>query len=346
MLLSGCARVAPGGTLDAGGCDSGVPSVRCLAQVGPTYTNLSDTWSAPLAVDDENVYWGAYGEATNEGVVLRVSRSGGSVVTMAHLAAVTLASDGANLYAATWNSTGSSIVGIPVSGGAAITFASATNANCIAVDDESVYWTSLHEVVKVAKAGGTPVTLASVDYIIAPSPNAIALDATDVYWSTNDIVARVSKAGGPAVTLLSTMFEQQAFDPVYCHLLALSNASLLVADALVGPDGGAEIWSADAEARTWSRDAEAQIWSMPIAGPVPPPPTALVTGGNPFLVAAGSNDVFWMGSRPLTVNETPNHGGATTTLAVPLANGVSDFALASDGTLYWLTNDQVQSIKP
>jgi hypothetical protein len=92
---------------------------------------------------------------------------------------------------------------------------------------------------------------------------------------------------------------------------------------------------------------------MPTTGPVPPPPTALVTVGNPFLVAAGSTDVFWLGSEPITVNETPNHGGATTTLAVPLAKtvgkgafGVSDLVVASDNTLYWLTNDQVQSIKP
>ena len=49
----------------------------------------------------------------------------------------------------------------------------------------------------------------------------------------------------------------------------------------------------------------------------------------------------------LTVNALPlTGGGMASRLAAPLAQSAPDVALASDGTLYWTTNDQVQSLKP
>jgi hypothetical protein len=251
---------------------------------------------------------------------------------MAHYTAISLASDGTNVYATTYGTaTTSSIVSIPVSGGAATTLASSSYVPyfvpCVAVDDESVYWTTpVDGVVKIAKAGGMPVTLAPA--FSSPSSTAapIALDATNVYWSQTEAVTRVSKAGGTPVTLLSA-----SFYPSSCHCLAVSNASLFVADFFVmGADGGEEV----------------QMLSLPTTGGVPPPQTALVTVGDPSLVAATSTGVFWLGEPPITVNETPLDGGTTTTLAAPLANNVSDLVVASDGTVYWLTNDQVQSMKP
>jgi hypothetical protein len=73
------------------------------------------------------------------------------------------------------------------------------------VDDASVYWTNEAfggpgGVMKVAKTGGTPVTLA------AGAPFGIALDATDVYWTDGFGVGTVMKVpvGGGTPTTLAT----------------------------------------------------------------------------------------------------------------------------------------------
>jgi len=39
-------------------------------------------------------------------------------------------------------------------------------------------------------------------------------------------------------------------------------------------------------------------------------------------------------------------GGTSKTLATPASPGLSGLALASDGTLYWATDFQIQSLKP
>ena len=57
--------------------------------------------------------------------------------------------------------------------------------------------------MKVALAGGTPVTLAT-----SANATAIAIDGTDVYWATlafdtPSTIAKVPIAGGTAVTLAS-----------------------------------------------------------------------------------------------------------------------------------------------
>jgi hypothetical protein len=58
-------------------------------------------------------------------------------------------------------------------------------------------------------------------------------------------------------------------------------------------------------------------------------------------------DLYWSGlGAALSIFDTPLGGAPTRTLVMPQAKDVDDMALASDGTLYWTTDLQVQSIKP
>ena len=84
----------------------------------------------------------------------------------------------------------------------------------MAVDATSVYWInsgpnlSSGAIMKVALAGGDPVTLASGQR----DPRSIAVDATGVYWTNggsagtsiaDGTVMKVALAGGDPVTLAS-----------------------------------------------------------------------------------------------------------------------------------------------
>jgi hypothetical protein len=83
----------------------------------------------------------------------------------------------------------------------------------LAVDDAFVYWTdSGGTVMKVAKAGGDPVMLASNQ----DQTGYLALDADFVYWTTifGQTVMKVPKAGGASQLLAVT--------PDHAHYLALS----------------------------------------------------------------------------------------------------------------------------
>jgi hypothetical protein len=65
------------GGADAGGCSAGVPGVTCVATTPSNRTNFV------FAVDETNVYWGEQGSTMSDSVIVKASRAGGSVTTIA-----------------------------------------------------------------------------------------------------------------------------------------------------------------------------------------------------------------------------------------------------------------------
>ena len=74
-----------------------------------------------------------------------------------------------------------------------VVLASGFGANAIAVDATSVYAAGPSSLVKIPIAGGAPATLATTTSMIVGS---IAVDATNVYFSTGTEVMKVAIAGG------------------------------------------------------------------------------------------------------------------------------------------------------
>ena len=121
--------------------DGGTPGV--LATTSPT----------AIAADATNVYWTNLGTAENQyvdGSVLRISRSGGVVTTLATGQAVgaAIAVDATSVYWTTRSTQagGGNVVAVGITGGGATTLASGQSPRGgIAVDATSVYWTSDNE---------------------------------------------------------------------------------------------------------------------------------------------------------------------------------------------------------
>jgi hypothetical protein len=296
----------------ATGCDSGESSVQCLSAADSTHLN------GPIAVDDKNVYWAAIGQGPDDSVIMRESRTGGLGVTLAKGYAGSLVSDGEFVYWSDFADSTRSIKRVPVAGGSVTTLTAASVPSCLAVDDTSVYWTdNLSGVVKVAKAGGTAVTLAPPAG--GDGEFAIAVDATSVYWGGAG-TSSVSKEGGAVTTLQAASVNNPTDN---CRAIALVGETLLIV-------GGTSI---------------VELVSLPIADPSNP--LVLTSSDDPASVVATSTDAFWQGfGTAIEINEIPIDGGPITTLATPMAQRIEDLVVASDGTLYWTTDLQVQSLKP
>jgi hypothetical protein len=307
-------------------CDSGTAGALCVVVSPPTYLN------GALTVDDQNVYWVASGQS--QSFIFKSSRDGGVTTTLAAGDPTALVSDGSYLYWGDYTNVNEPNTGriarISVNGGGAVTTLATTRApECIAIDADNVYWTENENpsgVGRVAKAGGAPATLLA-DSTDPYTQYSIVVDATNVYWTSGGILS-VSKDGGSSVTILSP---SAGLASGTCRSLAVVGASLLtnggeaVADSALMPD------------------VVSRLSLIPGAKPT----VIIDSSGSPNGIVASSTDVFWIGfDNVITINKTPVQGGATTTLATPLTNRLHDIALASDGTVYWTTDDQVQSIVP
>jgi hypothetical protein len=140
-----------------------------------------------------------------------------------------VATDGTNLYWANWgtfNAQGSynndgAILKAPVGGGTApVTLASMQSApGALALDGTNVYWTNIGQltsgglpmpgtgsVMQAPLAGGTPVTLATMQYV----PLGIAVSGQTVYWAEFTLSApgnimSVPVGGGTAMTLVANV---------------------------------------------------------------------------------------------------------------------------------------------
>ncbi len=322
VLASACGSVATGpldgGTRDAGvviasrTCEAGA-SVTCFAEVDVRFQ------AGALAVDDANVYWVAVGQNMEQSAVLQAGRTGGPVVTLAHAEPWALVTDGQFVYLG--GGFAATVERVPVGGGMVTTLAVDAGASCMAVDDTNVYWTNGFGVFVAPKAGGTSTMLAAPVGDIVPGP--IVLDSERVYWG-GDGVESMSKAGGVPTPVLPKLALSGGTPFRGCRELAVAGSTLYATG--FGPDGGVET-----------------LVTVP------------TTGGMATVLDATSDDLaFVVGARvysivlsPSTsVNATPLDGGPAVTLATPATHTIHDLALASDGTLYWTTDTQVQSIKP
>jgi hypothetical protein len=299
-------------------CNSGQQGVSCVAAADPTHVMLA------ITVDEQNVYWMAQGPGFGTNVVAKAPRAGGATVTLATVSTSShqsLASDGAHVYWSDISASGDgSIKQVAVAGGSAATLAPANRPVCVALDEFSVYWTEESgSVVKVPKAGGTPTTLAT-----SGPAYALAVGPDSVYWISDALMA-VSTGGGDPVTVWDP--SPAGLDIGGCRTLALSGATLVL------------------ETATEVVPEQFDVEAVPVAGATSP--ALLGSSNDPLAVVASAADAFWVGvATDIEVNETPIQGGPTTTLATPDARSVVDIVRASDGTLYWATDVQIQSLTP
>jgi len=134
----------------------------------------SDYAGSGIAVNSSAVFWTA-----DDGKVRTLPVQGGLQTTLAsrEVGPNGIALDAVNAYWIDYGSGG--VVKEPLGGGMRTTLTSQKGIY-IAVDDANVYWTN-DAVMKVPKAGGLPVTLATGDLTL--SKHGVAVNSTDVYWA-------------------------------------------------------------------------------------------------------------------------------------------------------------------
>jgi hypothetical protein len=303
-----------------GGCVSGSPGVQCVASVEGDFEI-----GGPIAVDDSNVYWAEVGQVDTQDFVMQTPRRGGASVTIAIAQGSprSLVTDGVNVY---WNERPGGpggpggIFSVPVGGGSVTTVASSILPLCIAIDDTSVYWSDYDYTIGVVPKGGGTTSSLTVNGDM--SAYALAVDATHVYWSA-DGVHRADKDGQNQVTLFPGPMESD-FDEG-CGAFTLTGDTLFF--AYYAGDGSIPLSSVNVSGQTSAK--------------------MLATNLDQPSIAAGSGRLFWFGlASAIDVEEMPVGGGPTRTLAAPVTNEVGDLAVASDGTLYWTTDLEVQSLVP
>ena len=166
-----------------------------------------------IAIDDGSVYWtvqtvqnGPAGQTDYAGDVLRMSKGGGAVTTLASgLNLVSgIAVDRTNVYAIDDRT----LIQVPRGGGTVTTLARTPESNFdqfgVAVNSTSVFWMGLvnyvgYVVLKVPIGGGGVTTLVSthdeMEFV------NLAATETNLYWPHGGGISSVPTAGGLVTTL-------------------------------------------------------------------------------------------------------------------------------------------------
>lgn len=184
-----------------------------------------------------------------------------------------------------------------------------TYAMGIAVDAESVYWTSADEgtVMKVPIAGGAPVALATGQ----DSPLGIAVDATHVYWvNEGGTVMKVPVAGGPPSAIADGQLKPKDIAVDATSVYWTNDGGTVMKAPL---EGGSPVALAEGQRnpRKLAIDAESVYWTnddgtvkkVPIGGGAP---ETLATGqDHPLGITVDATSVYWTNSAAGTVMKLP-----------------------------------------
>jgi len=159
-----------------------------VALSGGAATRLADSLGAAgMAIDRHNLYWTLRDGASTRGDVRQVSLSGGAVSTLAQGegAPQGIAADDEAVYWA--NNQSGEIRKFTHVGGVVTTLAAGEfTPTVLAIDGTNVYFSALGGLRKVAKSGGTAVTLA------ASQAFDIKVDQTSVYWTDGSAVLKLT----------------------------------------------------------------------------------------------------------------------------------------------------------
>jgi hypothetical protein len=190
----------------------------------PFAEGSSSSWTS-IAVSNGSVCWTHRPNLPYDGVVARVSVSGGTTTTLAtsQMAPISIA---VHADTVVWSDEDQGVMSAPVIGGTPTTLVAKETSLApvgIAVDSTSVYFSDLNNVLKVPLRGGTPRTLAA-GYGI----EVIATDETNVYWvAPNDgAIVSVPLNGGTATALV----QDRHFGIGVGDVLAVDSTSLYWAE--------------------------------------------------------------------------------------------------------------------
>jgi hypothetical protein len=262
--------------------------------------------------------------------------------------------DATNVY---WASFGDAAIRkMPIGGGPISTLATGQHGACgVAMDDANIYWANFMikhgAIMKVAKAGGTPVALVRD----TAAPVMILTDGLYVYWTSttpHGLVMKVPIAGGDPVVLASDQAVPygMAVDSTYAYWTNRGDGTVMRV-----PLGGGQpikIVSGQKDPRLMILDKGRLYWTTTKgSGTVT---TASVDGsevkvlatsqGYPFALDVDRSYVYW------TVNlgqfipfngppgegliaRVPREGGAVTILARGL--NTPSILTVKDSALYW-----------
>ncbi|HEY6463795.1 MAG TPA: hypothetical protein VIY73_26680, partial [Polyangiaceae bacterium] len=185
----------------------------------PTVVATNQDYPWAIAVDDNNVYWTNYdnasapenGGATSSGAVMKVPLTGGTPVTLDQGLAGPwgIAIDATNVYYT--NAGGGHVKSVPIAGGTVTTLASNQQTPVgIAVDGTNVYWANYANgtIGATAKGGGGGVGVLTTSNTAA-YVEAVAVNATTLFFGSNDgnttsVVASMPLAGSSSPTILAS----------------------------------------------------------------------------------------------------------------------------------------------